>query len=140
MIRTLLSFGLLFGGLLVVSKYLHETTQPRAQAVKPGDPAAQPEAAAAEPSAREPARLRSAEDDARPANLRLVAFEDDLLDALKDDQPAQRGETNTAEPAVGATAKRDAVEIEITPELEDLRGRIRECLAYYYFKLEKCPG
>jgi hypothetical protein len=132
MIRTLLAFGLLFGGLLVVSKWLHETTQPAADAATHSAAPAPTAVPAAEPAAVEPARLRSAEDEPRPASLRLVAFEDDVLDILRKETRSEGTETNEA----GATAKRDAAEIEMTPELEELRGRIRECLAYYYFKPE----
>jgi hypothetical protein len=125
MIRTLLSFCLLFGGLLVVSKWLHESTRPAADAAGGTE-----SAPAAEPV--EPARFPSSGDTARAAGLRLVAFEDDVLNDLKKDLPEGEAEKTN----LGATAKRDAVEIEITPELEELRGRIRECLAYYYFKPE----
>ena len=50
-------------------------------------------------------------------------------------EPAESDDDATTPPSE-ATAKRDAVEIEMTPELEELRGRIRECLAYYYFRPE----
>jgi len=64
--------------------------------------------------------------------VRLVAYEDDVLETLKRETPAEGSESA----AIGATAKRDAATIEMTPELEELRERIRECLAYYYFKPE----
>lgn len=134
MYRTLLSFGLLFGGLLVVSKWLHESTQPT-----PVTPTAtsvdltKPQA----PAAGEPGRLRSASDETRAASIQLIAFDDDAVatDKPADEENAAKDETND-ENAASPTAKRDAVEIEITPELEELRGRIRECLAHYYFKPE----
>jgi hypothetical protein len=125
MIRTLLSFGILFGGLLLVSKWLHESTQAAAPC---GRPSCLPrQAGKPAPRLEEPARLRSAGDRTAP-QVRLVAFEDDL----REDERSEESTDRSASP----TVRRDAIEIEITPELEELRGRIRECLAYYYFRPE----
>ena len=140
MIRTLLSFCLLFGGLVAVSKWLHDTTRPAAGDAMPADSSAEP--APAPPAAMKPSRLPSS-GEAQPAKVRLVTFEDDEPDAPKKDNPA--GSTAKTEPTEGdgdetppsvPSAKRDIVEIELTSELEELRGRIRECLAYYYFRPE----
>ena len=134
MIRTLLSFCLLFGGLLVVSRCLQQSTQPAA--APPAPTSVELAAPPVEPAACEPPRLHSAVEEAAPPSIQLISFDDDTVPADKpvDDRPADEkaGEPTEA----GPTAKRDAVEIEVTPELEELRGRIRECLAYYYFKPE----
>jgi hypothetical protein len=154
MIRTILSFCALFGSLLLVSKWLHESSRQAAA------PAASPATVAPDSSPRA----------ARPAlsmrtpggDIQLVSFEDEPTEeardvrlaetpqrsvikkaqsraVIADDSPStseSAGEEHLA-PVVGPQDVRPAEPaIVLTPELIALRGRLRECLAYYYFRPE----
>lgn len=149
MIRTTLSFGLLFGGLLLISKWMHETSRPAPAAGATPAPVQAPallpvDAAKAEPDARAVTQRQAA------SEIQLVAYDDsvdEVLDDLRADY-AKRGRVDDQEPVVPlhgadtlAPVRRPpetplASEIELTPELRALRMRLREALAYYYFRPE----
>jgi hypothetical protein len=139
MIRTTLSFCLLFGGLLVVSKWLHESSR------VPGLPAT---TNSAPPATIEPIQLsplpggnpmHAAVESSHAQNtIQLVAYEKDAAgDVLNELRPKEQDDdlVKTVEPKEGGTGSIEP-EIAMTPELMALRGRIRECLAYYYFRPE----
>jgi hypothetical protein len=160
MIRTTLSFCLLFGGLLLASKWMHQST--------PATSTSQPEQAVAQPPASERPAPQPLEHQTRlipaaaptAAEIQLVAFDDPLTDVLQnlrqghaprgrvaDDLADELGNDITVEPrridnsstelgTVPAASPPTEPEIALTPELLDLRTRLRECLAYYYFRPE----
>lgn len=151
MIRTTLSFCLLFGGLLLASKWMHQSTPPHQQtnvedstsppttsdapAPLPVDHAATPLLPVAQP---------------QQGDIRLVAFDDPLGDVLQnlrqgyaaggrvaDDVADAGGSTREeSEPAAPPAVLPADQEIVLTSELVELRSRLRECLAYYYFRPE----
>jgi len=183
MIRSTLSFCALFGALILGSKLLQESGQPK--------PAATP-TTLGESTDRSPAVAHPAEaaipSDARPAKvslalrgtIQLVAYDDkptgptrdpddndapprptrELQDLLRNEpadesatnspaaeKPAQsepeddststknsNGKAEASEPAKLATE--EPAEPALTPELVELRDRVRQCLAYYYFRPE----
>src|SRR5436190_21659172 len=145
MIRTALSFCLLFGGLLFVSKWLHEST--RLEPAKSATDSAPLETAT--PSGVKPIPLSSAHAsiDTDDSSIRLVGFDEPVGQVLENfkhdkavkgriadeenDQDSANSEENLA-PIVPAREP----EIAITPELLELRSKLRECLAYYYFRPE----
>jgi hypothetical protein len=159
MIRTTLSFCLLFGGLLVVSKCLH-TTQGQATHSPPATHG--PASEMAEPARFQPVPSEAAHDsdliraaDANP--IQLVAYENatvgdeppksktapdeavgDVLNRLRPSESDDATIVQTDEPTEPAEGPSQSIEPEIalTPELVELRGRLRECLAYYYFRPE----
>jgi len=139
MIRTTLSFCLLFGGLLVVSKWLHQSS--RHEGVPAG-------AKALPTTTIEPIQLLplpvggstpATADAASETSIQLVAFEEvedavsDVLNSLK--SKGEEDDKGAAFPKEGSTGSIEP-EIALTPELTELRERIRECLAYYYFRPE----
>jgi hypothetical protein len=142
MIRTTLSFCLLFGGLLLGSKWLHESSQGKTE---PGttsrtgsrtSPATTIEPVQLLPL---PARSEQATHVDSPAakTIQLVAYEDDVSEVLKELRPKDedKGLVKTDEPKETPKSSIEP-EIALTPELLELRGRLRECLAYYYFRPE----
>lgn len=156
MIRTTLSFGLLFGGLLLASKWMHQSAHvPPASAATETAPA----------HTTQPARLHALPIDQRDestvapvaAPIQLIAFDEPLTDVLNSLRPfggararladddagdaTSFGIINQTEPSANEgtdapQAESKAPEIVITPELLELRTRLRECLAYYYFRPE----
>jgi hypothetical protein len=204
MIRTTLSFCALFGSLILVSKWLHETSRPQpsiapakaSQSAPPQTsqpqtsqpqvlPSADPSVgrggsasfpkAEPRPSYREAHASRSPSthvvsyeedltekigDTEEPADLdlsdlvpadtsdkprpKITTLEDLLLDDFPNDkQPAQsdaEAETadDPAEPGRLPTLERPSksAEPELTLELVDLKSRLRNCLAWYYFRPE----
>jgi hypothetical protein len=140
MIRTTLSFCLLFGGLLVGSKWLHESS--RHESLPAGiktlpTTTIEPTQLIPLPGAGSiPAATASA---AAQSTIQLVAFEeedDDVGAVLKSLRSSgDDDERQTAEPKQSVTGSVEP-EIALTPELNELRGRLRECLAYYYFRPE----
>jgi len=155
MIRTTLSFCLLFGGLLMASKWMHQSSQHEQPITETKAPPAL-ERPAAEPrliplSEEQPtAELLPVEGNA----IQLVGFNDpldDILDTLRSEGPpiVQVGEQDATHRVAVAGNAQDASdapsestsratepEIVLTPELLELRQRLRECLAYYYFRPE----
>jgi hypothetical protein len=160
MIRTTLSFCLLFGGLLMASKWMHQSTHQEQSIIEtkapaaPQQPAEEPKLiplSAERPTAElQPVELQPGQDNA----IQLVGFNDpldDVLDALRsDDAPTVRiaeGEATTQVATAGnnqepsdatsdSAARAAEPEIALTPELLELRQRLRECLAFYYFRPE----
>jgi hypothetical protein len=149
MIRTTLSFCLLFSGLIFVSKWLHESVrhQPAstAKAADRTSPPLQPVPADLRPIPIETAKPAAAIDAASEQAIQLIAFDEvsDVIDnirsapgsisTLPDDDDAPLG---SSEPANKQPTASQEPEIVITPELLELRSRLRECLAYYYFRPE----
>ena len=161
MIRTTLSFGLLLGGLLVFSKWLHESAAPSAipaspsvpvqveaepgplvpESARPLVPHAAPAAQAPGQAAAIPAHMEAAAD----SQVRLVQYVDEPLDdVLNQLRPAAshgaRVEGVTDEPddegfREGPTSPSAPGPV-LTPELEALKIQLRQCLAYYYFRPE----
>lgn len=204
MIRTTLSFCALFGSLILVSKWLQETTRPQPavplKASRAADPRSAPILAPLPASGDEPRRLPAAGDSHVPAAaagqatslarsntaVQFVSYEEDLSEkigdasgpadpdtaapAAKDDKPApgttsledlllddlkatgKAAETRSAETSPTEEPSAEAHEVKseparlpladlppppaLSPELADLRQRIRSCLAYYYFRPE----
>jgi hypothetical protein len=144
MIRTALSFCLLFGGLLLVSKWLHQSVD----SIPAKNSSDLPPATATESSPVEPVPLSTAHylaGDQRNT-IQLVAYDESLdkvLDSLRPQQ-GSRGLVSddvindktdeSSSPSTGSSLKEP--EIVITPELAELRTRLRQCLAYYYFRPE----
>ena len=155
MIRTTLSICALFGSLVLVSKWLHESS-PSAQ------PAASPVPASMLPVLPVDLELKalpSAEfqtsGPARPTAfiydpaVMLVGYEDGLpfflaeepAESATEETPAESETKETTEEKFDATddftpARPKDAPIELTPELEQLRTKLRECLAHYYFRPE----
>jgi hypothetical protein len=149
MIRTALSFCLLFGGLLLTSKWMHQSAPPAAPEVTP-EPAPLREASASEPK---PIPLGSTHAQAPIDNaIRLVGYDDPVVEVLEslrtanavarigdgDEEPIELtdlGSLNSGSTTQNQPAPKEP-EIALTPELLELRSRLRECLAYYYFRPE----
>jgi len=155
MIRTTLSFCLLFSGLLVASKWLHEsarhdvpvteTKAPPAAGQVPAEPKLLPIS-----SEQPTAKLQPADVNA----IQLVAFDDPLDEVLNSlrsegarigrvadeeasDEVAVVGNSQSdSDPPTSGAVRPTEPEIALTPELLQLRSRLRECLAYYYFRPE----
>lgn len=166
MIRTTLSFGLLLGGLLVCSKWLHESAAPVAIPASTSAPAAAE--GAPEPGRLAPEPARPLTPTASPAAatlgsvapipagieaasgcvVRLVQHTDEPLDeVLNQLRPAAsaparvasapaRVEGVTDDPEEGPPAVTESPSLVLTPELEALKTQLRQCLAYYYFRPE----
>jgi hypothetical protein len=178
MIRSTLSFCALFGALILGSKLLQESTQP-----KPIDtPTTLGESTDRSPSITHPANAEIPIV-AEPAKVslasrgpfQLVAFDDAPTEATRDpddndvpprptreleyllrnepttesavEKPVQSeaeddsrstknsdGKAKASEPAKLATE--EPAEPALTPELIELRDRVRQCLAHYYFRPE----
>jgi hypothetical protein len=146
MIRTTLSFCLLFGGLLFVSKWLHQSVEHQPTETANHEPlrAVDLEAAPADARPIQAGQPAASFEPTCERTIQLVAFDElsDVLDSIRkapgkidtvtDDEAADdKAASDTKEP----TATKEP-EIVITPELLALRGRLRECLAYYYFRPE----
>ncbi len=155
MIRTTLSFCLLFGGLLLASKWMHQSSHHEQPITETNAPLA-PEQTGAEPklipiSTKQPTtELQPAESNA----IQLVGFNDpvdDVLDTLRSEGPpivriadaeaAKRVATvgddqDASDTPIDGTYRSTEPEIALTPELLELRQRLRECLAFYYFRPE----
>ena len=159
MIRTTLSICALFGSLVLVSKWLHESNPAAHPAASPAPTSTLPVL----PAGRELKALPTAEVQTagvdRPTAyiydpaVALVDYEDGLPLLFTDestDEPAETADEETlaeAETKETTEEKSDATEeytpakpkdepIEMTPELEELRTKLRECLAHYYFRPE----
>jgi hypothetical protein len=168
MIRTILSFCALFGSLLFVSKWLHETNQPAKLSTLGGRPALKVKPSPAEirtSAPSEPELIPERHDQATEPKIRRVSYEIDALEANDslgaearpqvgqrqpalgrvDDEsagesssPGERDPSNATEsqqPPSSAPTSPDS-DLGLTPELMELRQRLRECLAYYYFRPE----
>jgi hypothetical protein len=168
MIRTTLSIVALFGSLILVSKWLHETTTADRSVASPAPanadlpllpagreldalPSAKSQPSREVPTAFifDPAVMPVDYEDGLP-----FLFADELEgEPAESDEPGESGESPADESAAEATseaaeestssepdeftpAKPKDIPIEMTPELEALRAKIRECLALYYFKPE----
>lgn len=153
MIRTTLSFCLLFGGLLVASKWLHESSRhERPISETKSLPAVEQGPAEPQLIPITPEQPTAALEPIEAKTIQLVGFNDpvdDILDTLRSDgAPIVRivdGETATQVATVGnnqessetpSNVRASEPEIVLTPELLELRQRLRECLAYYYFRPE----
>jgi hypothetical protein len=149
MIRTALSFGVLFGGLLLFSKWMHQSHQsaPAADGGVRSIAAPQLVPIPSEPSTAQTTAVSVAAPTQVRAPIQLVGYDDPLLDVLDslraeyanrgrvaDDEPAD--ESGDIAPIRKPIAPVAESEIELTQELRDLRTRLRECLAYYYFRPE----
>jgi hypothetical protein len=146
MIRTVLSFCLLFGGLLIVSKWLHQSSN--TPAVKAASET--PRQDAVDSESDEAARVSSAHymTEVNANAVALVSYNDpvdDVLDSLRAAESseiritefsdsADRVEKNSA--ASGNRSGEGEPAIVLTPELFELQTKLRECLAYYYFRPE----
>jgi hypothetical protein len=159
MIRTTLSLVALLGSLLLVSKWLHESSPAARPAASPAPASVLPVL----PASRELKSLPSAE--VQPAGLvRPMAFiydpsvvlvdYEDGLPLLFADEPAEEPAETAAEDTSVEVKTKEATEeqsdapdeftpakpkdapIEMTQELEELRSKLRECLAHYYFRPE----
>ncbi len=146
MIRTALSFCLLFAALGLVSKLLHQTTHTAPVNSTTDSPAShegEREAKATQPVPRSTARFL---DERRDQSVRLVSFTDEVDEVLNSLRPVQQHNANdddlntndadSKDSSSGSKASPSEPEITITPELAELRTRLRECLAYYYFRPE----
>jgi hypothetical protein len=145
MIRTTLSFCLLFGALLLTSKWMHESVchEPASTASElksatesiPGElnsvPASPSQPAVSVQLAPEP-------------TIQLVAFDEPQIDVLDNLRPSAADKhlvidgpprTDSTKTAASPTIPQEP-EIVLTPELRELQTRLRECLAYYYFRPE----
>jgi hypothetical protein len=146
MIRTALSFCVLFGGLVLVSKWLHQSDE-----TKPIGPSSQTEQnEQVQTPLTEPARVISPQytNAGDRALVALVRFDDPVDEVLNSLRPDDTSGIRAAEfsDSIDRTKKKlsdnsnsNAIiepEIVLTPELLDLRSRLRECLAYYYFRPE----
>jgi len=146
MIRTTLSFCLLFGALLLTSKWMHESVR-HDPARTGGDlnTATESRPDKSEPipaSASQPAASGQL---AVESTFQLVAFDepvtDDILENLRpskadkhlviDGKPRENDTKSAASPTMPQEP-----DIVLTPELRQLQTRLRECLAYYYFRPE----
>lgn len=161
MIRTTLSFGLLLGGLLVFSKWLHESAAVSAipvlppvpaqvepelrpltpEAARPLVPVAAPEAEALGDTAAIPAHGEAAAD----GTVRLVQYVDEpleeVINQLRPAAPARAriegaaDEADREAPSEPPAVPSAALPV-LTAELEALKTQLRQCLAYYYFRPE----
>src|SRR5262245_24201515 len=189
MIRSTLSFCALFGALILGSKLLQESSQPKAAAPKSlqgqhlqnqsHQDAVQKASESNVPTvgSQQPAHSESAEVSRLATDvIQYVSYEEDrkikvrdpddndvpprpsreLEDLLKDepaaelhaadnpmqsesDAPRSKTKGSATGPAAESTADQsteESVEKELTPELIELRDRLRQCLAYYYFRPE----
>ena len=146
MIRTTLSFCLLFGGLLLGSKWMHESSRNRADSGSTSTTSSPTGPATIEPVRLLPLPAESSEQaskievDSR-RTIQLVAYEDDVSSVLKELRPSDDDDglvkpvEKEAEPKETNKSSIEP-EIALTPELLELRSRLRECLAYYYFRPE----
>jgi hypothetical protein len=173
MIRTTLSFCALFGSLIFVSKWLHESSRVHARPLVESAQPAEPAASHADEAAR--CGHEAAAGSEKTANVddnlvKLTAFEDDSQAEKPAERPAaevaarpsrnaanahvedERSPANSKTPSLGddpapaddskiipdktAPRSRDEADIAMSPELIELRDRLRECLAYYYFRPE----
>src|SRR5262245_31734357 len=145
MIRTALSFCVLFGALAAASRWLSEPAHhDLPKAAGEAAPAFEPRSEEAKPSAPASAHaFRMLNDRA----IQLVAFEepiDEVFDGLKpingvksriDDEESAEGKTDSGSIAPIVTPPKEP-EIAMTPQLVELRSKLREALAYYYFRPE----
>lgn len=144
MIRTALSFCVLFGALAAASRWLSESAHhDLPKAAGKAAPAFEPRSEEAQPSAPASGHaLRMLEDRA----IRFVAFEepiDEVLDGLKPtsgvksriDDEESADDVNSGSIAPIVTPPKEP-EIAMTPQLIELRSKLREALAYYYFRPE----
>jgi hypothetical protein len=145
MIRTVLSFCVLFGGLLVVSKWLHQSVEPAP--VKATSQTKSSEAIQLQTGDSVGATSTRGSSDCRGV-IALVGYNDpvdDVLNSLREERASQirvtefsdsadRIEKNTT--ANGSTSGESEPAIVLTPELYELQSKLRECLAYYYFRPE----
>lgn len=166
MIRTTLSFGLLLGGLLVFSKWLHESAAPSGPSASPSVPAsleAEPRrltphpASPLAPAADARAATQSTAPIAAPiaashepralGQVRLVQYSeesadeplDEVINQLRPSTPATarvEGVTDDEAASSDAPASLTPPSPVLTPELEALKLELRRCLAYYYFRPE----
>lgn len=146
MIRTALSFCVLFGGLVLVSKWLHQSVEPKS--VGPSSQTQQNEQV--EAPLAEPARVISAHYTTAGGRglVSLVSYDESVEEVLNSLRPDSASGVRAAEFSDAADrTNRDFAdssnqkslvepEIVLTPELLELRSRLRECLAYYYFRPE----
>jgi hypothetical protein len=156
MIRTTLSFGLLFGGLLLASKWMHQSTgsaqTDSVDAVRATAPALLPTPTEIRPLESRENPPASSADSQTPRTIQLVGYDEvsDVLNNLRPERGVMRrvtDEPRREQPADDYREPDDAPsgatpptpqepEIVLTPELLALRSRLRECLAYYYFRPE----
>jgi hypothetical protein len=144
MIRTALSFCLLFGALAVASRWLSDSAHLDLKAAGKTAPAFEPQSDGAKPLPQPAGHtLRIVDDRA----VRLVGFDEPLPEGsddvqltsgvkarIEDEESASEEATpDTVAPII--TPPKEP-EIAMTPQLLEVRSKIREALAYYYFRPE----
>src|SRR4029453_694721 len=93
MIRTTLSFCALFASLLLVSKWLYQSSPPQARPASSHDqPAVEPQPAALSSPAAAPAQPAVSTQQSQPV-VRLLSFEDDRLAEVVDSGKAAKPAT-----------------------------------------------
>jgi hypothetical protein len=146
MIRTVLSFCVLFGGLLVVSKWLHQSVEK--PALKAASEKPRQEAVDSQPGIAGRVSSTKLMLEAGAGRIALVGYNDpvdEVLESLREAQSSQirvaefsdsvdRVEKTTIES--GTKSGEGEPAIVLTPELYELQSKLRECLAYYYFHPE----
>jgi len=147
MIRTALSFGLLFTALLAGSKWLHDSTagESRQTTIRPVQHTElTPSDSTPDTAQPIPVEQRSAAN-CGSSELRLVTF-DEPIDGqpviipvgasgrVVDDDEAD--EIGSSQPSTANATPPQEPEIAMTPQLLELRSKLREPLAYYYFRPE----
>jgi hypothetical protein len=146
MIRTALSFTLLFGGLLLASKWLHQSTRTEPVNTATESPPTRPST----PNAAKPIPLASAPAIAiiNDRDVRLVGFDevpsrglenfhhDKAVKGRIEDEETTEETLNKSDENIAPVVPAQEPEIAMTQELLDLRSKLRECLAYYYFRPE----
>jgi len=150
MIRTALSFCLLFGALAVASRWLIESAhQDLPQSAGETAPSFEPRSDEAKPLPPIAAHAITIPDDRA---IQLVGFNDELGDVLDSLKPAggvkarvedvEFGDEDLTSNSLPPSSIAPIVtppkepEIAITPQLLELRSKLREALAYYYFRPE----
>jgi hypothetical protein len=144
MIRTALSFCVLFGALAVASRWLSESAHHDLQkAAGEAAPAIEPRSDEAKPLPPATHALRRLEE----RGIQFVAFEEpihEVLDGVKpasgikgrvEDEASADEDVNSGSIAPIITPPKEP-EIAMTPQLLELRSKLREALAYYYFRRE----
>jgi hypothetical protein len=145
MIRTALSFCLLFGALAVASRWLFDSAHhDRPQSAGETAPAFEPNSEQAKPLPPAAAHALRALDDRA---IQLAGFEsplEEVLDSLKpvtgvkgrvEDEASNEEDVSSGSVAPIITPAKEP-EIAMTPQLLELRSKLREALAYYYFRPE----
>jgi hypothetical protein len=150
MIRTVLSFCVLFGGLLLVSKWLHQSVETTPVKMTPVTSSQQKNAEKIDLQGKVSAGVTSAHylNGNCQGVISLVSFDDPVDEVLDSLRPSLTEQVRVAEfsDAVDRIEKKTTESgnasgesepaIVLTPDLYELQSKLRECLAYYYFRPE----